>query len=77
MNEPMNDGGFAFPYVCQDISKYQAHEGGMSLRDYFAAAALTGMYSNASLIDSFSHHSVVVKEAFSAADAMLKERSKI
>jgi len=46
---------------------------GMTLRDYFAAAALTGICSNTKIIYTPSE---AIKEAFVYADFMLKERDK-
>lgn len=51
------------------------NNGGMTLRDYFAAQALIGLITaNESLsdIDPF----VMAVRAYKAADAMMKERSK-
>lgn len=69
-----NDGGPAFPIPDGDC-------GGMSLRDYFAAAALMGIAGrvNADVMRRyFSAHydgrEAVV--AYKLADAMLEERSK-
>lgn len=78
MSEP-SDGGPAFPH---DLEK---HEGllttrfhGMSLRDYFAAAALTGFLASrssgqpvANIADSEVPLTV---HAYRLADAMLKAR---
>jgi hypothetical protein len=50
MSAPQNDGGPAFPFgqvsevTGAVINGY--HNDGMSLRDYFAAAALQGMMAN-------------------------------
>lgn len=73
-----DDGGPAFP---RNTRKYQTHEGwkfdpaqsGMSLRDYFAAAALQGMLAD--------HETNPTPEraaslAYEFADAMLAERAK-
>jgi hypothetical protein len=61
---PINDGGPAFP------TAFQMHSKGMTIRDYFAAAALQGILADgggASWDDD-------AKNAFKAADAMLKAR---
>jgi hypothetical protein len=50
----------------------------MSLRDYFAAQALAGLFSNPSL-DVHSHENPerqIAIAAYGVADAMIKERSK-
>lgn len=73
MKTEPNDGGPAFPASNQTDSLGRTLTGsfGMSLRDYFAAAALTG------LIDS--HLRTVqddVKLAYEYANYMLMERDK-
>lgn len=62
-------GGSAFPI---QASEYGGHgsDGGMSLRDYFAAKALQGMLSG-DLNWSVDH---APKEAYRFADAMLEAR---
>ena len=47
--------------------------GGMSLRDYFAAAAITGFIANP---QNSGHIDIVVKVAYEVADAMLIVRDK-
>jgi len=69
MNQPINDGGPAFPvmtYISQDGKK---NPEGMTLRDYFAAAALPQ-------VDQRSHGNPddVARECYQLADAMLKAR---
>lgn len=49
------------------------HEQGMTLRDYFAAAALQGFLANPELQGS---NEVIVTGAYMAADLMLAERAK-
>jgi hypothetical protein len=64
----------AFPVDPSAFANGNAFQGsfGMTLRDYFAAAALNGILSlNARLPDSS-----VADWAYSAADAMMKERDK-
>ena len=65
-----NDGGPAFPTE----ESYGDNFEGMSLRDYFAAAALGGMY--AWFKDTPIIHDVAAKIAYDLADAMLKERAE-
>jgi hypothetical protein len=75
MSEPINDGGPAFPSVYYSepigsIGPQLTIKGGATLRDYFAAAALQGILADgggASWDDD-------AKNAFKAADAMLKAR---
>ena len=63
MSEPINDGGPAF------------HNDGLSLRDYFAAAALQGIISDASVLASLKKDGELVsRSAYAFADAMLKAR---
>ena len=53
---------------------------GMTMRDYFAAAALQGMAAGAYWAENFngspSHMAPVAQMAYAAADAMLAERAK-
>jgi len=56
-------GGGAFPH---------RGEWGMSLRDYFAAAALQGIVA----YNGFGGVDMSASEAYRLADAMLKERQK-
>lgn len=56
-------------------------EHGMSLRDYFAAAALTGILSNPAFKENIGDTDIARKDdisagAFLMADAMLIEREK-
>jgi hypothetical protein len=62
------DGGQAFPVT--DMNGGPA-SGGMSLRDYFAAAALQGLLANASEVND-----ELAAEAFMAADAMIAARER-
>ncbi len=67
MSQPIDDGGPAFPTM--DPNEHYRLMG-MTLRDYFAAAALQGILADgggASWDDD-------AKNAFKAADAMLKAR---
>jgi len=63
-----SDGGPAFPI----FSDY-AQAPGMTLRDYFAAAALEGMLADESR--AFPCHEYAA-DAYALADAMLKQRAK-
>ena len=66
----MKDGGPAFPIVVGHSGKL--HDGGMSLRDYFAAKWLSG----AATQDTSRSYEAEAQAAYRAADAMLKEREK-
>jgi hypothetical protein len=71
-NQPINDGGPAFPMPDSHHANGQVQYGhlGMTLRDYFAAAALSsrGMYG------ANIRENAVAKECYIIADAMLKAR---
>jgi hypothetical protein len=68
VTQPINDGGPAFPRTGAD--GHTSPQIGMTLRDYFAAAALTGLMADgggASWDDDATH-------AYLCADAMIKAR---
>ena len=65
----MNDGGPAFPVVITEDDFF----GGMTLRDYFAGQALTGMLAIPEHGYGFSD---AAHDAYKFADAMLTERQK-
>ena len=67
----MNDGGPAFPRFCEDAWGKPFVTGGMSLRDYFAAAAMQGILASRPDYEKFAH---LATDAYAIADAMLKER---
>lgn len=68
-----NDGGPAFPQgqAVGDISKL---EGGMSLRDYFAAKAMQGIFSASADMEDYPNRERVAAMAYAQADAMLAAR---
>jgi hypothetical protein len=73
----MKDGGPAFPqgtvYVAGNQQMMnQGPQGGMSLRDYFAVAAVIGPI--AELTGTAEEHAQI---AYEYADAMLLERQKL
>lgn len=87
------DGGPAFPgKVCTghvDETPVYEHPKGMSLRDYFAAAALTGLLSTSKRWNMYPHKPTTDKKkkpvissaqyvdlSYRMADAMLTERDK-
>jgi hypothetical protein len=79
----MNDGGNAFPFVSHGgFHEHQVCEGGMTLRDYFAAAALQGWISSCPTVSgdalngSAEHADLVTVRCYRYADAMLKQREK-
>lgn len=76
-----NDGGPAFPRNIETrshsdgprrIMVVDVGNDGLSLRDYFAAAALTGMLVNGTY-EPIQH---AAEDAYKTADAMLAERAK-
>lgn len=69
----------AFPTHGQaegDDPRNQILSGGMTLRDYFAAAALQGLLSGYYADTSRCNLDEVPKEAFNIADAMIAERNR-
>lgn len=80
------DGGPAFPVSTHlDDSGRLGHQdgptsfqfAGMTLRDYFAAAALQGICSNfPEAADAVGSRHGVAEDAYLIADAMLAEREK-
>lgn len=66
MNNKINDGGPAFGFASGDLVSL-----GMTLRDYFAAAALQGILARG---QSLSSKKDEVFEAFKYSDAMIKAR---
>lgn len=89
MNTTNTDGGPAFPHAQRlwdnDAQSWAVHSvGGMTLRDYFAAAALQGMLANPGMgratYNALPEGEKVCDEfarvAYSTADAMLTARGK-
>ena len=70
MNQPINDGGPAFPHLETTSRGEPYHDHlGMTLRDYFAAAIMQGlMASQYQVEDPYPIY------AYKIADAMLKAR---
>ena len=71
MSQPINDGGPAFPMGYHPGGN-RADQFGMTIRDYFAAAALQGLLCNG----GGPSWDGDAKNAYQAADAMLKAREK-
>lgn len=65
-----NDGGPAFPIVSDDLCAT-----GMTLRDYFAAAALQGLLASSADTTGMSEINYA-KASYIQADAMLAVREK-
>jgi len=72
MSNQVNDGGPAFPQPDLQFPNGEVQYGspGMTLRDYFAAAALQGLLADG----GGSSWEADAKNAYQAADAMLKAR---
>jgi hypothetical protein len=68
MSAPINDGGPAFPTPAG-----VQHNDGMTLRDYFAAAALQGLLASIQPNQLWSGDDVAVT-CYRTADAMLKAK---
>ena len=71
MSAQINDGGPAFPTLFIEPN-YGSGYAGMTMRDYFAAAALQGMMAQFDPENELEHH--IAKWSYKAADAMLKAR---
>ena len=70
------EGGPAFPteqHENQDNTWNQTYDPGMSLRDWFAGMALSGLLANPEHDESFPLNA---EHAYRVADAMLAERKK-
>ena len=71
----VHEDDLAFPHG-------MGHAGGMTLRDYFAAKALTGMLAYSHVNPSIGNYhenctpAAVAMDAYALADAMLAERAK-
>jgi hypothetical protein len=72
MSAPINDGGPAFPMGYHPEGNNADHFG-MTLRDYFAAAALQGCLASIQPNQLWSGDDVAVT-CYRTADAMLKAR---
>lgn len=78
------DGGPAFGELKQ-IGDRAIKQGGLTIRDYFAAKALQGLISNESAVERFKNAevaegfesvSLMANASYQVADAMLKERAQ-
>ena len=73
----INDGGSAYPNVYYSepigsIGPQLTIKGGITIRDYFAAAALHGLMAEYDPEDELEHH--IAKWSYRAADAMIRAR---
>ena len=77
----INDGGSVFPVPAEQSEKQNFATQGMTLRDYFASAAMQGWMAS---YDGKSGHPAgtdgggrrVARLSYAMADAMIAERSK-
>jgi hypothetical protein len=69
----IHDGGSAFPVFPETETGHGAAFRGMTLRDYFAAKAMQGMFA-ADIDKGAIFITEKAKIAYEMADAMLKER---
>ena len=70
MSEENDDGGNAFPAMLPGGNYCTP---GMTLKDWFAGMALSGMMSQFDIVDS-TGESDIARECYMQADAMLKHR---
>ncbi len=70
------DGGLVFPHaVVYELAGYeQQHNGALTVRDYFAAAALTARFIG--VHDNDIMYADTAAACYEIADAMLKARAK-
>ena len=71
----MSDNPPVFPPTVGGDEDPNLYEGALTLRDYFAAAALPGLVKHEDLTDR-DWMQWTAQAAFGLADAMLKEREK-
>ena len=72
MNQPISDGGPAFPRTGAD--GHTSPQSGMALRDYFAAAALQGMIASRGSLSTRFLAEDDASYVYEIADAMIKAR---
>ena len=68
-----DNGGPAFGEL-QQVGDVAMRDGGLSIRDYFAAKAMQGMI--AAPVLASSDQFMLARDAYTVADAMLLERAK-
>ena len=81
MSESFDDGGAAFPYVEIDSRHGTRVECGMSLRDWFAGQAISGLVSLGKNLETENascdtQSDVASDQAYAIADAMMKARTR-
>lgn len=70
-----NTGGPAFPEG-KGVGDVWVSDGGMTLRDYFAAKAVSAVWNRLSDMPVDDAADFTAEAAYKIADAMLKEREK-
>lgn len=79
-DKQIDEGGQAFPFTEKNSNGTHYHSfQGMTLRDYFAAKAMSGMVANADFDYSpLGDNSIknVADDAYKLADAMIRARKK-
>ena len=70
----LNDGGPAFPLHNHGAQTLGMHVSGMSLRDYFAAKALSAYMDGGDVPNDFL---MIARRSYAMADAMLAAREEI
>jgi hypothetical protein len=80
MNTPQNDGGAAFPskmlvnrFATEETAQQLIGADGMTLRDWFAGQAVSGLYADHQYTGS---HVEAAKCCYALADAMLTARNE-
>lgn len=77
MSNTINNGGPAFPTEnARQTGPSSWHEEGMTLRDYFAAKAMQGIFADLAGTALGSDPKFVAEHAYAAADAMLRARGE-
>lgn len=69
-----DDGGPAFP--TPRYERGEMYSLGMTLRDYFAAQAITGIMGSRAYVDGEWDTNIMAEQAYEIADAMLEARKK-
>ncbi|MEK6418453.1 MAG: hypothetical protein V4801_02535 [Burkholderia gladioli] len=66
------DGGPAFPTLADN--GHSANQDGLSLRDYFAAKAMQGVFTVSPIPSTAEEQAYIAMHAYRLADSMLKAR---
>lgn len=72
----IDDGGNAFPIQASEASGAEYAHVGMTLRDYFAAAAIDTLYSRVTRGNEERQMEACARVCYQIADAMIKARSE-